>query len=96
MSRRNLEDVVTGLQKYHKNSPYLERVQQELASRPQQPAEYVEHLPNESTKYEFASNNPSNNVLLAAINSQSGVWRYYLNTFWSRIAHSGRYPLHSQ
>ena len=64
MSRQNLLDVVTGLEKYHKNSPYLAAVKQELASRPAETPTFVTHQFNQSNKYEYAEDNPSNNVLI--------------------------------
>jgi hypothetical protein len=36
MSKINLEDTIAGLTKYQQNSPYLQRLKDELATRPQE------------------------------------------------------------
>jgi len=36
MTRQNLIDTITGVKKYHKDSPYLSKLEQELSQRPEQ------------------------------------------------------------
>lgn len=96
MSRQNLIDVVAGLEKYHKNSPYLGDVKKELASRAAETPVYVAHQFNESNKYEYADSNPSNHTLVSIINSNSSAWKYYINEAWRRLTNKGRYVLHNE
>jgi hypothetical protein len=91
-----LADVASGLEKYHKGSPYLEQVKQELASRPAETATYVAHQFNESNRYEYIDNSPSNHTLVAVINSGSGAWQYYLREAWRRFTSRGQYVLHTE
>jgi hypothetical protein len=95
MSRRNLIDVTAGLEKYHKDSPYLAQVKQELSQRPIEAPVYVKHQFNESNKYEYAEQNNSNHALISTISRGRGIWRYYLLDAWNRFVRSGRYALHS-
>ena len=46
MTRANLVDTLQGLKQFHKNSPYLSLVEQELARRPDEKWEYVVRQPN--------------------------------------------------
>lgn len=95
MSRQNLQDVVAGLEKYHKSSPYLSQLKSELSSRPLESPVYVEHQFNESNRYDYAEGNDSNHSLVSTINSGSGVWKYYLKEAWRRFSSRGQYALHS-
>lgn len=36
MTRHNLIDTIAGIKKYHKDSPYLSKLEQELSQRPEQ------------------------------------------------------------
>lgn len=96
MSRQNLEDVVVGLEKYHNESPYLTQVKQELASRQPEKPVFVAHQFNESNRYEYVHDNPSNHTLVELINSGSAGWQYYIREAWRRVASRGQYILHSQ
>jgi hypothetical protein len=95
MSKQNLADVAAGLEKYHKESPYLTQIKEELARRDNEAPVYVEHQFNESNKYEYASGNESNHPLISTISSGSSVWRYHLSEIWGRVARRGQYVLHS-
>lgn len=95
MSKSNLEDTIAGLSKYHKESPYLQQVKDELATRSAEKPTYVVHQLNETSKFEYGDNDLSNNVLLSSIKSNSGVWKYYIQAQLSQIANRGRYLLHS-
>lgn len=96
MSRQNLVDLVAGLEKYHKDSPYLAQVKQELASREPEKPVYVAHQFNQSNRYEYAGDNPSNHTLVELINSGSAAWQYYIKEAWRRLASRGEYVLHNQ
>jgi hypothetical protein len=96
MSRQNLQDVVAGLEKYHKDSPYLAQLKQELASREPEKPIYVVHHFNESNRYEYAEDNPSNHTLVELINSGTAYWQYYFREAWRHLASQGKYVLHNQ
>ena len=51
MTRGNLVDTLNGLKKYHKDSPYVGLVQEELEKRPAEAPEHVQHLFNETVKF---------------------------------------------
>ena len=96
MSQVNLRDAISGIRKYHKDSPHLEALEKELTSRQQaRQWEYVDHLPNETAKYEYKESGWSSHALVKVLQQGSPSWNYHLWDTLGRIVHRGRYVLHS-
>lgn len=96
MTRKNLEDTLKGLRKYHRGSPYLERVEKELANRDQGEWEWVKHQANETVRFEWGEKSASSHALVNALQRGSRVLSFYLLSSVNRALHGGRYVLHSE
>lgn len=96
MTRDNLIDTLEGVKKYHSNSPYIAKLEQELASRPEVQPEYVVYKPHQTLRFEYVHNCSSHNPLLAVIKKSLPSYSYYAWASVVRLWNGGNYVLHSE
>ena len=82
MNIDNLNDLIVGMEKFHTDSKYIELVKNELATRNQDPYQYVDRVGNEGILFTEKSPSPSNHLLISAL-QQGGALKYYWSQAWS-------------